>query len=491
MLQSICLEILTVAQHLNLQEYSKVRFSINLNLPHILYTSFRSFYSSRIPGYDISQHIRVSKELITADSLEYFVNNHYFAQFRTSLRIFQNIHWEGLKSVILISEYDSDIILLLLDSYGDQQSNAPLFRKTLGFNSLFTNAVIKYINNNQPRLLGKIIRHVDPSFDNNYPIFLSAQLKRVDCVDILIDHPNVDPSIQNNYVFRSIVDMGSSALVKKLLKDPRVDPSCSNQEAFFNSVRSRRNSIVRLLLQDSRIDPSANSNQSLLFACMLGNFEIVQMLLNDPRIDPALDQCKAFQIACSNGHVEVVNIMLKDCRIDPSLNDNSAFKSAAKNGHIQVVRVLLQHQKVDPSADDCFGFRKAVYYGNAIMVHELILDERIDPLIHDSYAIRMSCLQGNYEIVELLLRDRRIVVHPDCLNNAIESGNSNIVELLLTRIVPDYHSLKHAVQVGKRNVTQLLLNDKRLDPKITEYYSKLIRKNEKVEGFVQSVYDFF
>ncbi|KAJ3270792.1 hypothetical protein HDV01_007413 [Terramyces sp. JEL0728] len=490
MLHTIPIELDNVALYLNLKDYTHLRLSIKINLPKISYCNTSSFHQSYFDGYDFSQHVMLSKEYITRDILDFFVSKHCFAQFKHSFKLFKSMNLDRLKLVILDSTYESDTILLLLDSYGDQQSNSPPFNENHLFQTLLQNAVIKYVNQNQPKLLLKITRNIDPSFNDNYPLLLSAQLKRIECIEILLDHPNVDPSIQNNYVFKTLVDVGNSGLLKKLLDDPRVDPASSNQEAFFNSVRARRKSIVKLLLDDSRIDPTANSNQSLMFASMLGNTDIVELLLNDSRVDPSIEQCKAFQLACSNGHVDIVNLMLKDVRIDPSGNDSHSFKTAAMNGHAQIVTILLKDKRVDPSADGCFALRKAVRNGNITVTQELLLDTRNDPTIHDNYPIRISCLLGSYEMVELLLRDKRISIHGDCLNNAIESGNLDVVQLLLTRTVPDDQSVKHSVQMGKTNITALLLNDKRLDPQISAYYSKLIKRKGRILDFTNSMLDY-
>ncbi len=81
-------------------------------------------------------------------------------------------------------------------------------------------------------MVNRLLRHVDPSANDNEAIRSAAWKGHLDVVNRLLNDPRVDPSADHNYAIRWAASFGNLAVVNRLLEDTRVDPSANDNQAI-------------------------------------------------------------------------------------------------------------------------------------------------------------------------------------------------------------------------------------------------------------------
>jgi len=151
------------------------------------------------------------------------------------------------------------------------------------------------------------------------------------------------------------------------------------------------------------------------------------------------------ELACSLGHLEMV-VMLIEEGADPSIKQNSCIRIASRKGFTRIVTVLVSDKRVDPSVLNNTVIRNAVRVKDIESVRLLLTDERVDPCDNHNFVLREACHTGQEHMMSLLLSDKRI--HPTHLNliNAYKLGHTQIVKLLLYRVLASHDIIQLAIQ---------------------------------------------
>jgi len=124
----------------------------------------------------------------------------------------------------------------------------------------------------------------------------------------------------------------------------KIDPSADDNYPLFFAAQTGYVEITRFLLSHPNVDPSANNNSAIEEACNNGgNIEIAQLLMADKRVNPADEKCIAFDRACQGGNLDIVKLLLDDPRIDPGARDNAAIILGFEYGQMEVVNHILKH----------------------------------------------------------------------------------------------------------------------------------------------------
>jgi hypothetical protein len=147
--------------------------------------------------------------------------------------------------------------------------------------------------------------NVDPSCVDCQAVLLASESQHDQVLQLLLPHMLVRPWYP--FLFEKACIKGYSSLVSYLIK--HIDPTFNNQIAFVNAVTKGHSEIVQILLDDGRIDPADNGNAALELACGYGHASVVQLLLEDSRVSIHTTN-NAITFAAMTNQIEVIKVML-------------------------------------------------------------------------------------------------------------------------------------------------------------------------------------
>lgn len=193
----------------------------------------------------------------------------------------------------------------------------------------------------------------------------------------------------------------------------------------------------------------------LVVGAKYGRLDVVEMMLSDrytSKVGVTYDEeCVILQEAIKCRELGVAKLIYNR-RVDPSTSDNKAIRSASENGDVGMVKLLLNNSRVDPSAKNNEALRKATLKGHAEIVKLLTTDPRVDASVNNGEPLRQAIKHNYPEVAEVLLQDE--CVDPSSMN---KSSNAKMISW--------------AAYNGHLAIVKMLLNDKRVDPAVTDQYA--------------------
>jgi len=223
--------------------------------------------------------------------------------------------------------------------------------------------IIRCINR-KSSIISKFIesKYYNLGSSNNYAIRHFVKINNIEQVKQLLQDSNVDPSVNNNDPIYYTCTYGCLDMVKLLLQQEKVKISVNYNKAFQRACYGRNIKIAKYLLNNYTIDPSADNNEAILLVSKNANlprlsdesdkyYDIIKLLLEYPEVDPSANNNFALNRACHHKNIKVIQILLKDDRIDPSINNNEILEMVATFNQTEVVQMLIKHPKVNSSDD--------------------------------------------------------------------------------------------------------------------------------------------
>lgn len=184
----------------------------------------------------------------------------------------------------------------------------------------------------------------------------------------------------------SSVDINDINMIKTLINDSEgvLQPS----GLIYKALKLNLQDDIIKLIEDSRLNPAQRNCNVLIWSLGFGLSKITNYLLNETSFNYDFNKdadslAEALSISIARGKNEVLKIVLQDKRIDPSKDCNKPIKVAAQFGNLQAVKMLLNDNRVDPSEKD------------------IQTDEY-------NYALNQAIENGHSDIVQLLLKDKRV-----------------------------------------------------------------------------------
>jgi len=212
------------------------------------------------------------------------------------------------------------------------------------------------------------------------------------------------------------------------------------------------------------LDKNDSNNSLLNFACEHHHLPVVSWLLQQPRLLVNISNQEgktAFFVACEKGFTDIVKVMLLSnttSRPPLSLNTGSSHQFpmsiACKNGHAGVVKEILEHG------------------GDVVDVNRLIRGS----------ALTNACDSGNTEILELLLNDPKIDVNQKIfrgstlLHHVCQKNQLPQLQRVLQVPTLDFNQqsdlgstpLMVACQYGSVSIVSELLKYKKVNPNLCD-----------------------
>lgn len=221
-------------------------------------------------------------------------------------------------------------------------------------------------------------------------------------------------------------------LVKLFLRDPRLDLECG-LNFLLPPCEEGSADLVQLLLSDARIDPSLEDSVCLLTACKYGHTEVVKILLEDGRARPSALRSDSFLLACEGGHLEIVKLLANCPEVDVTVHDSKAFYTAVGGEDPALLEFLLTLYSGEDDIDIAEAFFLALCSGRESNISLLVSRGYATSVQDDPKFIkRLKMLDGDRERLAIpkIIPIKSISTN-EMLQEAIRSGNSYLVELLL------------------------------------------------------------
>ncbi len=369
---------------------------------------------------------------------------------------------EQLISIFDLPDTDLDFVQKLnnicIDSFNtDPDTILPILNDkridlTHNDNYIFRQA----IELNNLKIIQILLKHTNPSFDQNYAIQRACRLGLDQIVKLLIDDYRVDPGSSDNICLEYATEHNHVKVVEILCKSPKVNPTANNYSAFCLACRKGHDQIVSILIGISVAQ--ITNNYPIRWAATNGHAKTIKILL-DNNYDPNVNSNYPFRIAATNGHTDAVKALLQYPRVNPSANSNEAIKNAASNKHYGIVRLILKDNRF-VSKDNCFE-NIICSIGNPDLLHDfsylctnypLLLQLASThcqtkivswlltnvPKLNIDTSLRLACLNNHAKIVKLFIQTNKYTVNDYFKMNltiAIDKSYTEIVAILLKLFV--------------------------------------------------------
>ncbi|MCS5710672.1 ankyrin repeat domain-containing protein [Candidatus Berkiella aquae] len=250
-------------------------------------------------------------------------------------------------------------------------------------------------------------------------IALSMAAKEGDYQSVvkMLEDPLLDPSGDQNMPIYSAASHGHLDIVELLLTDPRVDP----QGALSIASEKGHAKVVERLLKDPRTEPSANDNLLLREVIQTGRFlEIIKLLLNHPSVEQAVysdrisdlvEKCHQSDIwRFLTGYRKMNELFLSAVRGDnevfnywssKTLHHNPIPAWAGIEEYHQRAKQLLAHPLVTVQAQNKAAFNFAIEFKYDDLVELMTIHPTCNISIKKK-AIEAAAFTGNIQRVKNL-----------------------------------------------------------------------------------------
>lgn len=221
----------------------------------------------------------------------------------------------------------------------------------------------------------------DSEIGNNF-LRYAVRRRHVELVQRLMNEPFVDPSFGNNFCIWLAAYNGYYEIVAVLLRSTLVNPNDIGNRALESAATNGHSDVVDLLLSKAEYLPKnvrdkitrsilSIDKNAIQNAARFGYYHIVEMLLLHG-VDPAANGNMALKHASNEGHYFIVQLLLTNKHVDPTADRNMAIELAAAQGHYKVVRVLLNDWRVSKDPDDIselvqYMYRNGKKYSKNVM----------------------------------------------------------------------------------------------------------------------------
>ena len=163
--------------------------------------------------------------------------------------------------------------------------------------------------------------------------------------------------------------------------------------------------------------------------------------------------------AAENGHIEIVQFLLNNGANIHAENDDGdedgALLAASDRGYVDVVKLLLENG-ANVHARYGYSLHYAAQKGHKNIV-KILFENGADANADDTYIFQEVIKKGDIDIINLFLENAPETL-PSTLSIAAESGNLDLVKLLLTRVEPDDTFLSSAAESGNIDLAKFILD---------------------------------
>ena len=263
----------------------------------------------------------------------------------------------------------------------------------------------------------------------------------LDVVKYLIQINYCDPQCQDDNGWSPLhysCKHGHIQIVEHLVNEQNCEVVCytNDRSTPFSIAVDNNHDDVALFLIQKQFSHLSNSHLSLLHsACQVGELEIVKFLVKGKHVDPHCRDSNGLaplHVACENGHLDIVKYLTQEVDCDPMCMTSDAWTplhSASKNGRTNILKYLIEEKQCNSK---CKAFKS------------------ITPL-------HLACRCGHLDSVVYLINCHSSMLHDNSvLDEALSSGNDDIVLLLLSHGLRLSSNVQYGVTSGSRLVQPAL-----------------------------------
>jgi ankyrin repeat protein len=221
------------------------------------------------------------------------------------------------------------------------------------------------------------------------------------------------------------------------------------------------------------LDDALKKEDPVSTAASKGNITAVKILLdlkNDSNEFIYKPNGDTLGNAAYSGNIDLVNYLLSIPGMKPDMDNNKPLYDAVQGGNLNMVKYLLTYPEVDVTAHEDAALNIASLYGRAEVVKYLLTLKNVDPT--QSYAIEDAIAGQHINIIKILKKDGRIHFDDYLLVYAAETGNVEIIKILISyglnpssdSIIANNAPLIIAVKGNHIEAVKYLLTVSKVDP---------------------------
>ena len=332
-------------------------------------------------------------------------------------------------------------------------------------------------------------QHCDPGCKTSFgsmPLHLACLNGHLEIAKYLVEEQHCDPGCKKSNgctPLHSACLYGHLEIAKYLIEERNCDPGCKKSfgsTPLHLACQNGHLEIAKYLIEEQNYDPGCKTSDcwtSLHLACLNGHLEIAKYLIEEQYCDPGCkmsDGWTPLHLVCQNGHLKIAKYLIEEQHCDPcckTIDGWTPLHLACQDGHLEIAKYLIEEQHCIPGckmSDGWTPLHSVCQVGHLETAKYLIEKQHCDPGCKKSDGgtpLHLACQNGQLEIAKYLIEvcSTKLTVAPFYL--AVRHGHLELVLYLVNECIEDISflpssniCLDEAIKSGNDDIVLFLLS---------------------------------